>query len=128
MRIFNESIITDGVMDNTDTLTSDAIWLGHIVNWSLQADWVRSDGALTGAWKVQVSNAPAKPNTIGSKPEPVDGAVWSDLAGATGSVVDATSGNFVVNLADAGYLWARFVYTNATGTGTINVRVNGKGV
>ena len=127
MRIFNDAVITNGAMTGTDVINSEAIWLGHIANWSLQGDWVRTGGSLTGAWKVQISNSPAKSNTSSSKPEPIDSAVWTDLTSATGNVANAASGNFALNLPDAGYLWARVVYTNATGTGTLQVRVNGKG-
>lgn len=127
MRIFNELIIEEGAMTGTAVVNSSPIWLGHIANWSIQGDWTRTSGTLTGAWKIQVSNSPAKPGNP-NKIEPEAGVVWTDLASATGNVANAASGNFFLNLVDSGYLWARVVYTNATGVGVLNVRVNGKGI
>lgn len=126
MRIFNNKVIDAGAMTGIAVVNSEPIWLGHIAQWSLQGIWARTSGSLTGAWKVQVSNAPLKPGSQ-SKPEP-DNPTWTDLTSASGSITNAASGSFFLNLADSGYLWARVVYTNATGTGVLDVICNGKGV
>lgn len=127
MRIFNSKEINAADMTGTDVVTSEPIWLGHIANWSVQLDWTRTSGALTGNYKIQVSNA-ATDTSQSPKLKPAEPVVWTDLGGASGSVVDAPSGNALLNLVDAGYVWARIVYTNATGVGVLNARVNGKGL
>ena len=124
MRIFNNTVIDSGVMTGTDVINSEPVWLGHIVYWSAQIDYTKSGGTLTGAVKVQVSNADSVKS--GDKIVPKD-PIWTDLPSATASVTDAASNSLIINLVDAGYQWARIVYTNATGTGVINVKVNGKG-
>ena len=127
MRIFNSKELDAVAMTGTTEVVSEAIWLGHIANWSVQLDWTRTSGSLTGAYKIQVSNTPTD-TSQSPKLKPAAPVVWTDLAGATGTVTDASSGSAVLNLVDAGYLWARIVYTNSTGVGVLNARVNGKGL
>lgn len=127
MRIFNSKELDAVAMTGTTVVESEAIWLGHISNWSVQFDWTRTSGALTGTWKIQVSNA-ATDSSQGPKLKPASPVVWNDLSGATGNVTDAPTGSAFINLIDAGYVWAKIVYTNATGVGVLNARVNGKGV
>jgi hypothetical protein len=126
MRIFNTKALSEEAMTGTSVVQSDAIWLGHIAQWSVQLDWTRTSGSLTGVWKVQASNAPVDYNLEGI--QPAAGAIWTDLSGATGNVTNAASGNALYNAADSGYQWIRVVYTNTTGVGVLNARVNGKGV
>jgi len=130
MKIDNFAIFTDGVMTGTTTINSDPIYLGHIANFAVQLSWVRSVAALVGTYKIQVSNSPPRVSgtNASTKVTPPDDIVWSDLTSATGAVVDAASGNALLNYSDVGYLWARLQYTNTTGTGALQARANLKGI
>ncbi len=127
MRIANDVIFNAGVMTGTTVLNSNPIWLGHIALAGFQLYWTRTDGALTGTFKVQVSNDDV-PNASGQAlPNSPIITNWTDLPSVTLSVVDAASGTGVISLVDTPYKWARVVYTNATGTGVVSGRFNVKG-
>ena len=121
MKIANDRVIANGTMTGTTAINSEPIWLGHIANWGVYAAWTKTGGTLGGAFKVQISF-----DDVDEK-RPQDVSNWIDLTSATMSVTDA-SGSAYLLFQDAGYPWARVVYTNATGTGTCNVRFNAKGI
>jgi len=50
---------------------------------------------------------------------------WVDIAGATATLALATP--VMINVQNPGYKWVRAVYTPSAGTGTISVRMTGKG-
>lgn len=50
---------------------------------------------------------------------------WVNVLGAAQTVTAA--GVYMLNCSDQNYRWARVKYTRTAGTGTLNIRVNGKG-
>lgn len=121
MRISNGIAIENGAMNGTDVINGKPIWLGHIAHWAVQAVWTKTGGTLGGAFKVQVSCDEVDEN----RPDEVQN--WTDLNILAEISVSDGDGSGILNLENAGYPWARIVYTNTGGTGTCNVRFNGKG-
>jgi len=121
MRIKNESLALSGT-DMTTTITSDPIWLAHIVNFSIQAVFT---GTPNGAFTLQGSN------DEGSKSNDVTNAVitnWSTVDSSSKAVT--SSGSVLYNIENAGYRWVRLVWTDtSSGASTItSCRSNVKGV
>jgi hypothetical protein len=120
MRILNDMALVDGVMDSTDTIYSDWIWLGHAAGACIQAVWT---GTPEGALKLQCS---VDPKTLSpgesfptlSNPE--------DIADSSYTITGA-AGSYTWNVDAVFYPWIRVVYTNTSSTGTLNVRYNTKG-
>ncbi len=54
-----------------------------------------------------------------------DGVNFTTLASGSQSI-SGNSGSFLLPLADIGYSYIQAVYTKSSGTGTINVTLNGK--
>lgn len=105
--------------DVSSSITSDAIWLGHIVNMSVQ---VVLTGSPNATLRLEASND--------------EGATENNLANATitnWTEIPTTSqtvnaaGSVLINLQDVGYRWFRLVWTGG-GTGTISARYNLKGI
>lgn len=123
MRIAHVNMLTAGPVDSTLGYTSQGYYLGHINNYAIQTVLT---GSPNGVLKVQVSCDAGSPNS----PFPYsDDSVlnWVDLSGATATIT--TSGTVLFNLVDAGYFWARLVYTHSSGSGNITVaQINMKGV
>ena len=117
MRIKNGEL---GVSSNdlTSNITSDALWLAHIVNYSIQ---MTVDGTPNGTFKLQGSN-----DFGGKDADNPSIANWADL----GIDVAVTSaGSYVLSDSDCGYRWVRLVWTDSsTGASTVEVRFNVKGV
>lgn len=77
----------------------------------------------TGTLKVQASCDLGDVDTDG----PVGASItnWVDVTGATASVTGA--GSYMINCSNQHYRWARLVYTRSSNSGTMTIRVNGKG-
>ena len=105
MRVFEYNLLEAG--DMSASITSDAQQLNQMFLCSIQAVWT---GAPNGSLKLQISN---------------DNVNWTDYTGSSTSV--SGSGDFMWNLSYTGYPWIRVVYTRVSGTGVLNVTVNGKG-
>lgn len=97
--------------DMSGNLTSPAIYLGHVVNFSVQAVFT---GSPIGAFKLQASNDPGV-----SANDYAKAVNWTDITSSTIAVTAA--GNIAMNVVNAGYQWVRLVYTFSSGTGTITV-------
>ncbi len=125
MRIANESITLSST-DLSANRESDPIYIGHLINFSLQ--FVVS-GTPNGTFKVQFSNDVGNSSAIAKSNEDFNVSNFSDIPNA--SVSAAAAGVFGINVADAGYRWIKVVWT-AAGAGTTPVltsaRFNGKGV
>lgn len=122
MRIKNDDLTLSSTDMTTATITSNPIWLGHIVNYSIQLVYT---GTPNGAFKLQGSNDEgAKTNDI----ENVNITNWSDIPSTTVNVTSA--GSNIYNITDAGYRWVRLVWTDSTsGASTItSARYNVKGI
>ena len=116
MRIQNEELTLDGT-DMSANITSEPIWLAHIVNASIQAVYT---GSPSGDLIVEASN------DFGAKTNDVSNAnITNWTAVATESL--SGSGSTMFNLQDTGYRWIRLRYT-AGGSGTLSARYNVKGI
>lgn len=117
MRFDNTLVIAAG--DVAINNTSSPITLESLYGFSVQAVFT---GSPVGELKLQGSCDPGKPtaNSYGT-----DVVNWNDISSP---VAISASGNTIFNLDAQFYKWLRVVYTATSGTGTINVRFNGKGV
>lgn len=104
--------------------TSDALYLGNIVNYSIQLVFI---GSPTGTFKLQCSNDPGSPSSPGRAPQSNTVVNWTDVTDSTQGV--SAAGNHVWNVENCGYVWVRVVYTAAYGNGLLLVaRASVKGV
>lgn len=119
MRIKNEDLTVSST-DLTANITSNAIWLAHIVNYSIQ---VTVTGSPNGTFKLQGSN------DYGAKDSQNPNiANWADLS--IDQAVTA-SGSYMLSDSDCGYRWVRLVWTDSSSAGGSEigeVRFNVKGV
>lgn len=113
MQTPNKKIIDAQSMTGTEVVNSEAVSLDLFVCCYLQAVWT---GTPTGTFKVQTSGDPddAPPTNWDDYPE-------SEVA------VAGAAGSQSWDIVKTGASWARLVYTNASGTGTLNARSNLKG-
>jgi hypothetical protein len=121
MRIKNDALTLSGV-DMEAGITSNPIWLGHIVNFSIQLVFT---GAPNGAFKLQASN------DEGSNDFRIANATitnWTDVANSSTNV--SAAGSILYNIENSGYRWVRLVWTDsASDTSAITVaRYNVKGI
>lgn len=112
-------IVTNGNM--ASTINSLGVDLNQIPLFSIQAVFT---GSPVGTLKLQISNDIVNPISTGQQAAEV--VNWTDYTGSSTAVSGA--GNFVWNCLESGYRWVRLVYTPASGTGTLNATLSGKGV
>jgi len=125
MRIQNQDMIKDiSGTDMTSNITSAAIYLGHIANFSIQA--VFTGATIDGSFKLQSSND-AGPNNVHEKNQATI-VNWTDVGNTNQAIVAA--GDHMYNIQNCGYRWVRLVWTDsASAAGTITVaRFNVKGI
>lgn len=118
MRIFNDALTFTDDGDLAQSVTSDAKWLGHIANYSIQLI-VSGGTAPTGSFTLEASN------------DATDNAAnvsnWATVSSSSIGITD--NGTVFWNVSDCGYKWVRVRYTRSSGSGTISyARINGKGV
>lgn len=122
MRVQNENLALNGT-DMQSNIASNPIWLGHIVNYSIQLVYT---GSPNGSLKLQGSNDEgAKSNNV----ENVNITNWSDIADTAVSVTAA--GSNIYNIQNAGYRWVRLVWTNSSSgspSTLTSARYNVKGI
>ena len=106
MRTFNYVLLP--TTDMSGDINTNIVMLDSIVLLALQAHWT---GTPTGILKLQASN---------------DGAIWSDITDSTVNV--SGPGDTLYNLSEMGYNRLRLVYTRTSGSGSIRVVANGKGI
>lgn len=124
MKIKNDSLTFDSTNVADAVCTSQAFSLAHIANFAVQ---VVTSGTHAGTLKIQVSCDAGNPNASTEAQQSVNVTNWSDLPNATAAVTN--SGAYLINVVDAGYNFARVVYTKTSGTGSItSCRVNTKGI
>ena len=114
----NEPLI-EAVSMATD-ITSDPIDVRNLIVGSIQCDFT---GAPDGNIRLQCSNDTSEfLKQPGIQPAPTN---WTDI---TGSVITiSAAGNVMYNLTSIGYDLLRVVYTRNSGTGSLTVRMVGKG-
>ena len=65
--------------------------------------------ALSGGVVIQISN---------------DGSIWTQIGSS--NTISGSSGNFLVNVVDAGYAQVKCIYNSVSGNGSLNLTINGK--
>lgn len=103
--VFNYKILTAGSM--ATSLTSSAVDLSRVDGYSIYAKWT---GAPVGTIKLQAS---------------LDGINYVDYPSSTSTVNGA--GDIIWEVTTAFYDKIQVVYTRTSGTGTLDVQINGKG-
>jgi hypothetical protein len=123
MRIAHADLLRGTLADAANSYTSEGYYLGSIINYAMQAVFT---GSPAGTVKIQVSCDIGNPNA--AFPHSDDTVVnWVDLSGATATI--SAAGTVLMNLTDAGYSWARVVWTPIAGSGNISVlQLNMKGM
>lgn len=119
MRVANFQIPSFISGDMSGSLLSSAISVYQIYGWSAQFVF---SGSPVGTLSVEVSDD-AYQNMDNAPQTPTN---WTVLANSSQSISAAGDITYNVNLAF--YNWVRFRYTFSSGTGTINGRINLKGV
>ncbi len=123
MRIANDDLIEAGTLtDMSVNIISVPIWLGHIVNYSIQLEFT---GSPVGTFKLQYSDDEGNPSL--PPPTQYEGVSnFTDVAGSSQAITAA--GNHMWDVANCGSCWVRFVYTKGSSTGTLTgARFNVKG-
>jgi hypothetical protein len=114
----NELLMAAG--DMSVSINSDPIDVRNLVIASLQ---IVMTGAPIGTIKLQCSNDTFEYlKQPGIQPAAVN---WTDIADSSLGV--SAAGNIVYNLTSLGYDQLRVVYTAVSGTGTMSIRMVGKG-
>lgn len=121
MRIANQTLISSPV-DLSTTWTSNAIWLGHIYNYSIQLTF--SDDP-EGTFYLQCSDdmgAPSQENQLNT-----EGVVnWTDIIGSNQEVSE--SGDHTWTAGNVGYAWVRVLWIPTSPQGQLDTaRFNIKG-
>lgn len=117
MRVSNFPITNFVNGDMSSSITSPEISVYQVYGWSSQFVFT---GAPVGAIKVQMSDDPYQPEGN------ITPTNWTDITSSTVSITAAGDASY--NYTGSFYNWIRFIYTSTSGTGTINGRMNIKGV
>lgn len=118
MRVLNEVLLAAG--DASGNLTSEHGLLAHAGGYSIQ---VVITGTAAGVLKLQGSDDPVPDSDFRVRTYPV--VNWTDIDDSSEPVTGA--GTVVYNVRGVFYNWVRVVYTAASGTGTMTIRINTKG-
>ena len=121
MRIGNDNIVIGS--DLSANQTSNPIWLGHIVNYSLQIVFTGTPG---GNFRLQVSNDLGNPSAAKDVNVNADIQNWTDVADS--SITVSAAGDVFYDVRDSAARWVRVLWTQTGGSGTItSARFNVKG-
>lgn len=124
MRIANDSIDFDDT-DMTATRTSEAMWIGHVLNYAIQTAYT---GSPVGDFKLQASLDKGDDSAATEALRGAGITTWTDIPSST-QAAGGSAGSVIWNTDNAGYMWVRIVYTFTSGTGTItSARLNTKGI
>ena len=115
MRVNNDDLILSGTDMSLD-ITSEPIWVGHVINYSIQL--VFSGASPTGAFKLQMSLDEGQPQNPVEANRDTGITNWTDIAGSEQAI--AAAGNHAWTAENAGYQWVRVVWTKGTSVGTID--------
>lgn len=121
MRQGSIQLITNGNM--TGDITSVGINLISIYAYSIQGVWSGGSGP-SGSFVLQGSNDSCD---VGSGQAVNQPTHWTPITGST-QAISGTPGSILYDVVECSYRWVRLVYTHASGSATLNVLVNVKGV
>ncbi len=127
-RVNNENLLLVGGVQQTTDMSSSfnmkPVWLGHIVNYSIQVVFTGTPG---GNFTLQASCDPGHPNAASDAEKYADVVNWTTVADSAFTV--SAAGDVMYNVQNTGYEWVRVVWTQTSGSGTItSARVKVKGV
>lgn len=123
MRIANDDLIAAGTpTDMSISIDSTPIWLGHIVNYSIQLVFTSNPN---GTLKLQISDDEGNPSLPPTE-QYNEVTHWTDITGSSQAIT--ASGDHTWDVANSGHRWVRFVWTHSSGNGTLtSARFNIKG-
>lgn len=121
MRLLNE-LLSDA-QDASVSFNSSPGLLAHVFSFSIQGVIT---GTAAGTMKLQGSNDPV-PDANFRQTAVWTPTNWTDIADSAEPITGA--GNIMYDFNHCpGYNWVRVVYTASSGTGTITLRLNTKGM
>jgi hypothetical protein len=126
MRISNDSVTVasaEGPHSMGASFNSDAIYLGHIVNFSIQSVFT---GTPNGSFKLQYSNDKGVEDKTNGGWSAAGISTWTDDAASVIAVTAA--GDAMWDVQNSGPRWVRLVWTRTSSTGSATIRFNAKGV
>jgi hypothetical protein len=118
MRLLNEVLLNAG--DASVNITSMHGLVAHVFGYNIQ---IIMTGTAAGSVKLQGSSDPVPDSNFNVANFPVTN--WTDIERSTYPINGVGTLDF--NVADSYYNWVRVVYTAASGTGTMTIRLNTKG-
>ena len=110
-------VVVNQPMTGTAVVTSEITEIRGFDNVSYEADF---SGTPTGTFSVQVSNS--------YDPITNPNAVFVILPLSPTPVASGSSGVLGIDINQSGFKWIKLVYTNISGTGTLNGYVSGKSI
>ncbi len=122
MRFSQTTLLAAG--DMSGSLNSFGIDISQSNLTTIQASW---SGSPVGNLKLQISCDPVAVNGIVGQDPAKNVVNWSDYTGST-QAAGGSAGNFGWILGSVGYRWIRVVYTEASGTGSLTVNCDTKGM
>lgn len=109
--------------DMTGAVTSEPVNLISIYSYSIQAYWAGGANP-SGLFYLQGSNDPGDDGSGQAVSDPVN---WT-IVGGSPVPINGTPGSITYDVASCGYRWVRLQYVPTSGSATINVTLNVKGV
>jgi hypothetical protein len=126
MRIANDLMTVssaEGPHSMGASFNTDAVYLGHIVNFAIQAVFT---GTPNGSFKLQCSNDKGDEDKGNGGWNARNVTNWTDITGSSFAVVAA--GDVTWDSQNCGYRWVRVVWTRTASTGSASIRFNAKGI
>lgn len=120
MRQSSVKLITNASM--AAPITSLGINLISIYAYSVQGVW--TGGAVVGVFKLQGSNDSGDIGSGQGVSQPVN---WTDIVSSSQSI-SGSPGSILYDITECAYRWVRLVYTSTSGSATLNVTINTKGL
>jgi hypothetical protein len=125
LRISNENLLSEnGPEDMSANFELRPIYLGHIAQYAIQLVFTGTPG---GNFKLQCSNDPGSINSATRTMQPYNVTNWTDILDSAQTI--SAAGNHTWNAENVGYLWVRVVWTQTSGSGSLDSAIaNLKGV
>lgn len=129
MRVKNENMLqidgTDSSPSLASTWTSKPLWLGHIVNYSIQLVFT---GTPNGTFKLQVCNDLGEINSASEVMQANKLVNWTDYSNSEQAITEA--GDHTYEVMESGHNWVRVLWQpSGVSSGTVtSARAYLKGV